>query len=67
MSKCDQTEKKNVQTNSEFVWISDEFESQRNVQHQKLVEFRTKNVHCMVPHKHQKDTSLGWWAVNQLP
>jgi hypothetical protein len=32
---------------------------------QKLVEFKRNNGHCMVPNKHEQDTSLGCWVRNQ--
>jgi hypothetical protein len=49
----------------EFVWISDALDSQRNEQHEKLVEFKTKNGHCAVPHKCEKDESLCFWVASQ--
>jgi uncharacterized protein YbgA (DUF1722 family) len=36
-----------------------------NKQYEKLVEFRRKNGHCLVPQKHQEDASLGRWVNKQ--
>jgi uncharacterized protein YbgA (DUF1722 family) len=34
-------------------------------QHVKLVEFKRKYGHCMVPSKYEQDPSLGKWVTNQ--
>ena len=34
-------------------------------QYEKLVEYRQKNGHCIVPHKYKQDKSLGRWVSNQ--
>jgi hypothetical protein len=34
-------------------------------QYRKLVEFKRKNGHCMVPFKYKQDKSLGHWVSNQ--
>jgi hypothetical protein len=36
-----------------------------NKQYEKLVEFRRKNGHCLVPQRYQEDISFGKWVVNQ--
>jgi hypothetical protein len=35
-------------------------------QYEKLVEFKQKNGHCMVPQRNKEDASLGIWVKNQL-
>jgi uncharacterized protein YbgA (DUF1722 family) len=34
-------------------------------QHEKLVEFKRKNAHCMVPNKYEQDESIGKWVSKQ--
>jgi hypothetical protein len=34
-------------------------------QHEKLVEFKRTNGHCMVPHRYEQDKALGRWVVKQ--
>jgi uncharacterized protein YbgA (DUF1722 family) len=36
-----------------------------HLQYQKLVAFKRKNGHCLVPRKYQKDASLGEWVITQ--
>jgi uncharacterized protein YbgA (DUF1722 family) len=48
-----------------FVWKNEELESQWNQQHEKLVEFKRKNGHCMVPQSYEQDKSLGEWVSKQ--
>jgi hypothetical protein len=38
---------------------------QWNKKYQTLVEFKSKNGHCLVPNMYQEDMSLGKWAANQ--
>jgi hypothetical protein len=47
-----------------FVWRVD-YSALWNKQYGKLVEFKRKTGHCMVPNKYQQDTSLGVWVGNQ--
>ena len=34
-------------------------------QYEKLVEFKRKNGHCIVPHEYEQDTTLGNWVSTQ--
>jgi uncharacterized protein YbgA (DUF1722 family) len=36
-----------------------------NKQYEKLVEFKRKHFHCVVPCKYKEDASLGRWVDNQ--
>jgi hypothetical protein len=36
-----------------------------NKQYEKLVEFKRKNGHCVVPNKYQEDAALGNWVQQQ--
>ena len=36
-----------------------------NSQYKKLVEFKEKNGHCIVPRRHEEDLSLGRWVFTQ--
>jgi hypothetical protein len=46
-----------------MVWKVDD--KQWNKQYEKLVEFKRKNGHCLVPSKYEEDKVLGVWAVTQ--
>jgi hypothetical protein len=56
-----------------FVWkadgiatthVSGDDKKWRN-QYEKLVEFKHKNGHCLLPQKYKEDMSLGMWVNNQ--
>jgi hypothetical protein len=47
-----------------FVWRVDNSEFW-NTQYEKLVEFKRKNGHCLVPSGYQEDASLGFWVSIQ--
>jgi hypothetical protein len=48
-----------------FVWRVD-YSAQWNKQYEKLVEFKQKNGHCLVPNKYKEDgLSLGAWVSKQ--
>jgi hypothetical protein len=42
-----------------------EHDKRWNMQYEKLVEFRTKNGHCMVPQSYEQDKSFGKWVSAQ--
>jgi hypothetical protein len=42
-----------------------ELDKQWNIQYEKLVEFKRKNGHCMVPFKYEQDMSLVRWVSRQ--
>jgi uncharacterized protein YbgA (DUF1722 family) len=47
----------------EFVWrVANSAPSSWNQQYEKLVEFKQKNGHCLVPNKYQEDASFGSWV-----
>jgi hypothetical protein len=51
-----------------FVWICGEFGlrgSLWNKQYERLVEFKQKTGHCLVPKSYEQDKSLGFWVRNQ--
>jgi hypothetical protein len=55
-----------------FVWIDNNtaalvscYNQKWNKQYEKLVEFKRKNGHCIVPQKRKEDKSLGKWVNNQ--
>jgi glutaredoxin len=50
--------------NIEFVWRVDRA-APWNKQYEKLVEFKRKNGHFLVPFKYQEDLSLGAWVSKQ--
>jgi hypothetical protein len=47
-----------------FAWRVDKY-ARWNKQYEKLVAFKRKNGHCIVPQKYQEDASLGKWVDNQ--
>jgi hypothetical protein len=47
-----------------FVWRVDN-DAPWNKQYGKLVEFKQKNGHCLVPNKYKEDKSLGIWVCKQ--
>jgi N-dimethylarginine dimethylaminohydrolase len=56
----------------EFVWQDDRTaarvsgeDKKWNKQHEKLVEFKQKNGHCIVPQRCKEDKSLGKWVNTQ--
>jgi hypothetical protein len=51
---------------SQLVQVADEsYHSQWEKQFERLVEFKRKNGHCMVPASYKEDKSLGTWVCNQ--
>jgi hypothetical protein len=49
-----------------FVWrVHTSAPSSWNQQYEKLVAFKRKNSHCIVPRSYQEDVSLGMWVSNQ--
>jgi hypothetical protein len=48
-----------------FVWQDDRRVSEWNKQCEKLVEFKQKNRHCIVPQRFKEDKSLGKWVSKQ--
>jgi nitrate reductase assembly molybdenum cofactor insertion protein NarJ len=36
-----------------------------NMQYEKLVEFKRKKGHCIVPYMYKEDKSLGQWVLTQ--
>jgi uncharacterized protein YbgA (DUF1722 family) len=55
-----------VEYKSAIVSITDELRHTKWYnQYEKLVEFKRKNGHCMVPFKYEQDMSLGKWVTNQ--
>jgi hypothetical protein len=55
-------DRKELLDDLDFIWISDNLESEWNEQHEKLVEFKQKKGHCFVP---RSDKSLGLWVMSQ--
>jgi hypothetical protein len=47
-----------------FAWKID-YSAQWNKQYEKLVAFKRKNGHCLVPKRYHEDMSLGKWVDNQ--
>jgi hypothetical protein len=61
-------ERKDLLDELEFVWrveIADNQDKQWRQQYEKLVEFKRKNGHCMVPKVYEQDKSLGTWVKTQ--
>jgi hypothetical protein len=58
-------DRKELLDDLDFVWISDELESQWNKQYEKLVEFKQKNCHSSVPRSYKQDKSLWQWVTRQ--
>jgi hypothetical protein len=48
-----------------FVWGRVDKSAPWNKQYEKLVEFKRKNGHCLVPSGYQEDASLGFWVSIQ--
>jgi hypothetical protein len=49
-----------------FAWRVGNYTPSWNTQYEKLVEFKRKNGHCLVPRKRcQEDASLAWWVERQ--
>jgi hypothetical protein len=55
-----------------FVWnvansasACEDLERKWKKQYEKLIEFKRKNGHCLVPCRYQQDKSLGIWVANQ--
>jgi uncharacterized protein YbgA (DUF1722 family) len=50
-----------------FVWKDDGASNDKvwHQQHEKLLEFKRKNGHCMVPQRYERDKSLGIWVAKQ--
>jgi hypothetical protein len=47
-----------------FVWRIDK-DASWNKQYEKLLAFKRKNGHCLVPQRYQGDVSFGKWVANQ--
>jgi hypothetical protein len=47
-----------------FAWKVD-YSAEWNKQYEKLVEYKRKNGHCLVPKRYHEDMSLGKWVDNQ--
>eukprot|EP00978_Attheya_sp_CCMP212_P005857 scaffold13069_cov32-Attheya_sp.AAC.1 len=41
------------------------YDKKWNLQYEKLVEFKRKNGHCLVPQAYKEDKTLGLWARTQ--
>jgi uncharacterized protein YbgA (DUF1722 family) len=48
-----------------FVWRVDTTSAPWNKQYEKLIEFKRKNGHCLVPSTYKEDMSLGTWVSKQ--
>jgi hypothetical protein len=55
----------------EFAWKADNYNSFKSddkrwhEQYEKVVKFKRKNGHCMVPHEYEQDKTLGLWVSTQ--
>jgi hypothetical protein len=58
-----QPDRKGLLNELEFVWNVEEH--QWHLQYDKLVEFKRKNGHCLVPKRYQEDACLGNWVGRQ--
>jgi hypothetical protein len=43
----------------------DHLDKKWNMQYEKIVEFKRKNGHCLVPKRYEQDKSLGAWVSDQ--
>ena len=49
-----------------FVWkIPEDADKRWHQQYEKLVEFKRKNGHCIVPFRYEQDKPLGQWVSKQ--
>jgi uncharacterized protein YbgA (DUF1722 family) len=61
-------DRKDLLDELDFVWraeIADNLDKQWRQQYEKLVEFKRKNGHCIVPYHYKQDKSLGSWVAKQ--
>jgi hypothetical protein len=45
--------------------VMTEYDQKWNIQYEKLVEFKQKNGHCLVPQKYKEDKGFGRWVAGQ--
>jgi uncharacterized protein YbgA (DUF1722 family) len=57
-------DRKRILDEIEFVWKADH-DKLWHQQYKKLVEFKRKKGHCLVPQRYEQDKSLGQWVSHQ--